>query len=235
VETTRANLLRYRFGTIEQMANHLHVLEGRTLFFYRHERLLLDGGAKVLVELALSSSEQVVTLRGAVLSRASTTDGGQAGMWLEFPDARLAKLLDQGPTALSNRKHKRLGCDLVIEVRQGRNPYLGRIVDVSMGGIRVVGAAQLHLRSEVELRLVSPEEGMPADLGRAQVMRSDRKSGESGLRFLREDRITRVASGKLFQMVQVGWNKVPEVAHPPLCCQGGHMLEPPLPHMKTRT
>jgi len=53
VETTRANLLRYRFGTIEQMANHLHVVEGRTLFFYRHERLLLEGGAKVVIELAL--------------------------------------------------------------------------------------------------------------------------------------------------------------------------------------
>ncbi len=182
-----------------------------------------------------SSSEQVVSLRGAVLSRASTTEGGQAGMWLEFPDARLAKRLDLGPSARSYRKHKRLGCDLVVEVRQGRNPYLGRIVDVSMGGIRIVGAALLHLRSKMELRLVSPEEGMPADLGRAQVMRSDRKSGESGLRFLREDRTTRLASSKLFQMVQEGWSKAPEVTHPPLCCQDGHVLEPPLPHMKTRT
>jgi hypothetical protein len=29
-------------------------------------------------------------------------------------------------------------------------------------------------------------------------------------------------------------NKTQEVAHSPLCCVSGHVLEPPLPHMKNR-
>jgi hypothetical protein len=234
VETKQTSLLRYRFGTQEQMGNHLHVVEGRTLFFIRDEKTLLEPGTRVVIDLSMSSSEQGTTLRGAVLSRAGV-EGGQAGLWIEFPDARLARRLDQGAAALAQRKQKRLGCDLLVEVRQGRKPYIGRMVDLSQSGARIVGAMGLHPRSEVELRLMGPEKGMPSELGRAQVMRADDKSGEAGLRFLREDRVARVASSKLFQMVQEAWAKAPEVTHPPLCCQDGHVLEPPLPHMKSRS
>jgi hypothetical protein len=235
METPQTTLLRYRFGDMEQMANHLHVIEGRTIFFYRQEKTTLEGGTRVVVEFSLSSSEQVTTLRGSVLSRAGGGEGGQVGLWIEFPDARLAKKLDQGASALNQRKHQRLGCDLLVEVRQGRNPYLGRMVDLSIGGARIVGAMGLVVNSEVEIRLMAPAPGMPGELGRAVVMRADPKSGDSGVRFLREDRIARVASSKLFQAVQEAWAKAPEAGHPPLCCQGGHVLEPPLPHMKTRT
>jgi hypothetical protein len=54
------------------------------------------------------------------------------------------------------------------------------------------------------------------------------------VRFLRSDVTARVAAGKLYAAVQEGWANAPEMAHPPICCQGGRLLEPPLPHMKTR-
>jgi hypothetical protein len=59
--------------------------------------------------------------------------------------------------------------------------------------------------------------------------------GDLGVRFVRSDVIARVASGKLYSAMQQSWTKAPEVAHSPLCCKGGHVLEPPLPHMKGRT
>ena len=35
MDSRAASLLKYRFGNMQQMHNHLHVVEGRTLFFYR--------------------------------------------------------------------------------------------------------------------------------------------------------------------------------------------------------
>src|SRR5438034_3046773 len=120
------------------MQNHLHVVEGRTLFFYRDGKGGLPGGARVVVEFSFGDSEQVSAVRGNVLGRVEG-EGGQAGMWIEFPDARLARKVDQGAAAIGQRKQKRLGCDLLVEVRQGRKPFIGRMVDVSMGGARIVG------------------------------------------------------------------------------------------------
>jgi hypothetical protein len=231
VEALKSSLVKYRFGDLAQMQNHLHVVEGRTLFFYRDCKGTLPGGSRVVVEFAFANSEQVSALRGNVLGRVEG-EGGQAGMWIEFPDARLAKKADQGVAAMASRKQKRLGCDLLVEVRQGRKPFLGRMIDVSMGGVRIVGAVGLRSGTEVELRLMAPDTNFPSNLGRADVMRSD--TNEAGLRFVRNDPVARVASNKLFQAVQQAWAKAPELSHPPLCCQGGHVLEPPLPHMKSR-
>ena len=55
-----------------------------------------------------------------------------------------------------------------------------------------------------------------------------------GTKLVRSDPTARIASGKLFLAVQEAWNKAPELMHPALCCKGGHVLEPPLPHMKHR-
>jgi len=90
-------------------------------------------------------------------------------------------------------------------------------------------------RTEAELRLMAPEEGFPSILGRAEVVRVDANAGDAGVRFVRTDSTARTASNKLFQEVQRAWSAAPELSHPSLCCQGGLVLEPPLPHMKTRT
>ena len=54
-----------------------------------------------------------------------------------------------------------MGCDLLVEVRQARMPFLGRMVDVSLGGARIVGAVGLRPHHEVEIRLMGSEEGFP--------------------------------------------------------------------------
>jgi hypothetical protein len=231
LETPQAALLKYRFGNIAQMQNHLHVVDGRTLFFYRDGKGELPGGARVLLEFSFADSEQVSALRGNVLGRVEG-EGGQVGMWIEFPDGRLAKKADQGASAMSGRKQRRLGCDLLVEVKQGRKPFIGHMVDVSLGGARLVGTVGLRAGADVELRLMAPEKNFPVELGRADVMRAD--ASDAGVRFVRTDTIARVASTKLFQAVQQAWAGAPELTHPPICCRNGHVLEPPLPHMKSR-
>ena len=227
--------LKYRFGDLTQMKNHLHVVEGRTLLFYRDPKLPLPGGSRVVVELSLATSEQVSTVRGAVVALVEAAESaGNAGLWLEVPDARLAKRIDQeGPTGLSSRLQRRLGCDFVVEVRSGQVPFLGRMIDVSMSGARISGAVGLRAGGQVEMRLLGGEPPLPSLLGRCDVIRAE-PSGDTGVRFVRSDPTARIASGKLFLAVQEAWNKAPELMHPALCCKGGHVLEPPLPHMKHR-
>ena len=90
-----ATLLKYRFGDYQHMQNHLHVKEGRTLFFYPDPRTTVTLGARVVIEFSLGASDQVSTLRGAVLARFDG-EGEQSGLWIEFPDARLARKIVTG-------------------------------------------------------------------------------------------------------------------------------------------
>jgi hypothetical protein len=133
---------------------------------------------------------------------------------------------------MAGRKQKRLGCDLLVEVKMARTPMMGRILDVSLGGARIAGAQAVRPGFEVELRLMAPEKGYPPLLGRAEVVRGEQ--GDMAIRFHRADPVARVASSKLFQAVQQSWAAAPELSHPPVCCKDGHVLEPPLPHMKKR-
>jgi hypothetical protein len=223
-----AILLRYRFDDLAQMNNHLHVNNGRTLFFFREPRASLESGARVVIELSFANSEQVTTLRGSVIARVEGK--GSAGAWLEFPDSRLAKRIDsRGAMALAHRAQRRLGCDLMVEMKWGAVASLGRMVDVSLTGARVLGATGVHLDNDVQLRVVGAQPPIPSDLCRAHVARAD-NGGDIGLRFLRDDSGSRVAASKLFQAVQASWSKALEIAHSPLCCKNGNILEPPMPH-----
>jgi len=136
VEKQPATLLRVRFGDLPQLQNHLHVVDGRTVFFFREAAARLQGADRVVVEFSVATSEQVSTLRGTVLGRG---EGGQVGAWIEFPDAKLAKRVERGAEALATRQHQRVMCDLTVEVKQGRQPFLARMMDVSMGGARSWG------------------------------------------------------------------------------------------------
>jgi PilZ domain len=223
-------LLKYRFGDLAQMNNHLHVIDGRTLLFYRGNKPPLTGGQRVVVELSLVSSEQVTALRGSVLALEGDTS---SGVWIEFPDAKLSKRLAQGgAAAITARQQRRVGCDIMVELKQGKLPLLGRMVDVSVAGARIVGPSGLARNTDVEMRIMGARPPLPSMLGKAQVTRSE-SSGEIGVRFLRTDPTARVASGKLMQAVQQEWLKAPELTHSPLCCQNGTVLEPPLPRLRT--
>jgi hypothetical protein len=230
VDHRAAALLRYRFDELPQLQRHLHVADTRTLLFYRDPRLALSGGARVLVEVAFSRTEQVSTLRGTVLGR---VEGTMSGLWLEFADSRFVKKADQGMEAMAQRKRKRLGCDLMVELRQGQSTTMGRLIDMSLTGGRVAGVNGLRPGVQLEVRLMMPAAGLSAALGKAEVVRAE--AGDAGLSFLRTDPASRVAASKLFQHVQDLWSRATEVTHPPICCQGGIVLEPPLPHMKGRS
>jgi len=240
VEKQPAVLLKARFGDLSQLQNHLRVVDGRTVFFFREATSRLKGGERVVVEFSVSSSEQMSTLRGAVLGRVEAGEGTQTGAWIEFPDAKLAKRLEHGTTKLA-RQHQRVSCDLLVEVNPGRRPFLARMMDVSMGGARLlgatasrVGAVPLRAGATVALKLVGAEPPFPSDLGRADVVRIDPSSGEMAVRWLRSDAEVRLSSTKLIDAARRSWTQAQEMIHAPPCCRNGHVLDPPMPSLKRR-
>jgi hypothetical protein len=233
-------LLKARFGDAAQMQKHLHVVEGRTVLFFREASARLLGGERVIVELSVGSSEQVSTLRGTVLGRVDG-EGGQAGAWIEFPDAKLAKRLERGATAVGMRQHQRVTCDLLVEVKQGRHSFLARMMDVSMGGARIlgataprIGAMPLRAGSTVELRIMGNVAPFPADLGRGEVVRIDPHTGELAVRWIRSDPVVRVASLKLIDAARSAWSQAQQMVHGPACCGDRGVLDPPTPVLKRR-
>jgi hypothetical protein len=241
VEKQPASLLKVRFGTFSELQNHLHVVGGRTVFFFRETAARLQGGERVVIEFSFATSEQISTLRGSVLGRAETAEGGHNGAWIEFPDAKLAKRLERGAEGIATRQHQRLPCDLLVEVKQGRHPFLARMMDVSMGGARIlgasavrVGATPLRAGTGVEIRIVGAEPPVPEDLGRADLVRVDANTGELAVRWVRSDPVVRVASMKLIDAIRRSWAQALQMVHAPPCCRLGRANDPPMPTMKRR-
>ena len=236
-----ANLLKVRFADLSHLQGHLHVIEGRTLFFFREVAPRLVGGDRVVVEFSLANSEQVSTLRGSVLGRVDVADGSQTGAWIEFPDTKLAKRLERDTTALATRKHQRVVCDLMVEVRQGPHSFLARLMDVSMGGARIlgataprIGAMPLRAGGAVTLKLSGTAPAFPTELGRADVVRTDESTGELAVRWVRSDPVVRASSLKLIDAVRRSWAQAEVMTHAPPCCQKGQVLDPPMPALRGR-
>ena len=241
MERQAATLLKVRFADLSHLQNHLHVVEGRTLFFFREAAPRLVGADRVVIEFSLANSEQVSTLRGSVLGRVDVADGSQTGAWIEFPDAKLARRLERGTTALATRQHQRVICDLLVEVRQGPHSFLARLMDVSMGGARIVGATvprigamPLRAGGTVILKLAGVIPPFPTDLGRADVVRTDKNTGELAVRWVRSDPVVRASSLKLIDGVRRSWGQATEMTHAPPCCQKGRVLDPPMPALRGR-
>jgi hypothetical protein len=241
VEKQPASLLKVRFANLSELQNHLHVVDGRTVFFFREAAARLHGGERVVVEFSLATSEQVSTLRGSALGRVETAEGGHTGAWIEFPDAKLAKRLERGAEAIATRQHQRLACDLLVEVRQGRRPFLARMMDVSIGGARLLGATAVRVGATpirpgtaVGLRVVGAQLPVPADLGRADVVRVDLNTGELAVRWVRSDPVVRAASMKLIDAIRGSWEQAQQMVHGPPCCRMGRANDPPMPTMKRR-
>ena len=222
-ELRRELLLRHRFETLAQVREHLHVQDGRSLFYFRDTNLNAQGGDRALLEI--STSEQQMLLRGAVVSR------DLSGFWLDFPDGRLARRLGEG--ALSQRRQRRVPMDLLVDLRS-RTSRVGRILDVSMGGARVGGVEGISAGQEVTLRLLSSLAEVPNALGRAEVLRAG--DGELALRFVRSDPPTRIAATRLLAAAQKAWAASIELPHAPGCCgKSGLLLEPPMPRLPKPT
>jgi hypothetical protein len=126
-------------------------------------------------------------------------------------------------------------------VRQGRHAFLARMMDVSMGGARIlgataprIGAMPLRAGAAVELRVMSAVAPFPSDLGRADVARTDAQTGELAVRWVRSDPVVRAASLKLIDAARFAWGQAQQMVHAPACCQSGGLLDPPTPLLKRR-
>jgi len=216
----RPVLLRYRFRTPAQLRNHLHLADGRTLFFYRDPHTELGFGDRVFLEIGFDESEHKVLLRGSVLS---SLQGTTPGVWLEFPETHLARTSLHGD-AVSPRKQRRLGCEAMVQVIQEDTRAIGRMVDVSMGGARIASVAGLRPEAALSLRILADDPAYPSEIGEAQLVWAE--DGEAAVRFLRNDSRTRMATMRLFSAVQEEWAEVEEATHPPICCQFGVHLDP---------
>jgi hypothetical protein len=115
------------------------------------------------------------------------------------------------------------------------------MMDVSMGGARIlgaiaprIGAMPLRPGGSVELRIIGPLAPLPADLGRAEVVRRDVHTGEAGGSLGASDPVVRVASLKLIDAARAAWVQAQQMVHAPPCCVNGGMLDPPTPVLKRR-
>lgn len=224
-----AALLRYRFDDSAQLSRHLHLAEGRIVFFYGDRNAGLQGAGPVALEIGIGQEREVGTLRGSVLAR---VEGNTGGAWLQFPDVRLFRKLQDGSVNLTSRRQRRLACDLMVEIRHAGQPCLGRLLDISLEGAKIIGVPNLRGNAPIFARLAAPERGWPSTLGVAKVVRTS--GSEVGVQFNRDDESSRAATGRLYELVQASWAAARDIKHSPLCCQQGRLLEPPFPHIRTR-
>jgi hypothetical protein len=115
------------------------------------------------------------------------------------------------------------------------------MMDVSMGGARILGATApriggmpLRPGGPVELRIVGSVAPFPGDLGRGEVARTDANTGELVVRWVRSDPVVRGASLKLIDAARTAWGQAQQMVHAPTCCRTGGVLDPPMPLLKRR-
>lgn len=225
-EVVRTTLLRHRFASVEQLKAHLHLVEGRSLLFFRDPTLTLAAGTPVRLEMTLANSEQTRVVRASMVARAEGL-----GLWLAMPNARFAR--DVRDRGLLPRRGRRLEADRPVRVRSASgSESLVTLLDLSLAGARIGGGLprSMATQSELEIRCASLELGQPPGLGHATVVWVE--DGEAGLRFDRATPASRVAVGKLFQSLQKEWERARTIDHLPHCCVGGALLDPPLPRLR---
>ncbi len=128
------------------------------------------------------------------------------------------------------RLFRRVSTDLMIRVqRPGLSPSMGRLVEVSAGGARVVGGGGRWAPGDEVI--ISELSGPPL---RGNIIRS--RDGEMAIQFLRSDATTRRNGVKLVDAALQRWNDARESRHPAACgCQnGGALFEPLLPRAAHR-
>lgn len=223
----RNALLRHRFDSVAQLKAHLHVVDGRSLLFFRDPGLDLVPGATVRLEMTLANSEQTRVVRASLVSRAEGM-----GLWLAMPDSRFAR--DVHDRGLLPRRGRRLEADRPVRIRgAGGAESLVTLFDLSMAGARIGGGLpkSLAVGNELEIRCAFLEVGQPSELGRATVVWVE--EGEAGVQFDRANPACRLSVGKLFQSLQKEWEKARTIDHLAQCCVNGALLDPPLPRLRT--
>jgi hypothetical protein len=217
------------FEDAEQIRRHLHVVDGQTLLFFPDDGVKLLGGDRTLVEITIPRRAISTALRGILHSRAGPP---HSGVWLQFPEARLAQFLERGDK-FPDRKHQRVPVDWPAELRplSGAQGLVARMLDLAPGGARLSGCEGLRAGVDVRVRVLGAVRDA-VEIGTARVLRNT--SGEAALRFARNEPAARGAITRLFDIARAGWEKAREVQHPPHCCKPD-VFEPALPRLRARS
>jgi hypothetical protein len=216
--TTR---LRYRFENLTQAQAHVRDVEGRTLFFYRDDKLRILPYAPVCMEWNFDDPQSPSRLlHGWVVG---SLEG--SGTWIEMLDIR--PLYELAP---QSRASPRLGCDVLVDVRGAGRIETGRMLDVSTGGARIGGISGMPLREYLEIRMISPDRLTFHDLSYGYVAWTE--GSEMGVEFDRLDSIGRSAVTRLLSETELGWARAWEACHPVFCCNGKGVIEPEPPRLR---
>ncbi|MGZ6142779.1 MAG: PilZ domain-containing protein [Myxococcales bacterium] len=217
--------LRYRFANLQQAHAHVREVEGRNLFFYRDDKLRILPYAPVCLEWSFSDGGTAPRLmHGWVVG---SLEG--SGTWLELHDTRPIRELS--PTEYT-RKSRRMGCDVMVEVRGGGRIEAGRMLDLSDGGARIGGISGMPLREHVEIRLLSQDRLTFHDLSFGYVTWTE--GSELGVQFDRLDSIGRSAVTRLVAGTEAHWERAWEAFHPLFCCSGKGVIEPEPPRLRRK-
>ena len=132
------------------------------------------------------------------------------------------------------RKTPRHGCDAPVQARSEHRVASGRLLDVSAGGARILGADGFAAGDCVELRLLAPDGPTFHDLSYALVVWV--ADGQMGVQFDRSDIVGRHAVARLLTRNEELWDSAWEGLHPPACCVGGGgVMDPEPPRLERRT
>jgi len=219
--------LRYRLATLSQARAHVRQREGRALFFFAESegKPAVRPRTRVCLELCFDDDEPSRLLHGVAVA---AVEG--RGIWLELLDVRPVREL--APTEYT-RKHRRMGCDLLVELRGEGRIETGRMLELSNGGARIRGLSGMMVNERVELRLLSADKKASRELSGAFVAWAE--SGEIGVRFDRLDSNSRNAVSRLVAHAEASWSRPLEASHPPGCCGPEGPLDPPFPDVAAFT
>jgi hypothetical protein len=217
--------LRYRFASLAQARAHVHEVDGRSLFFYRDDKLSILPYAPVMLECRFESDEPPRMVHGWVLG---AVEGN--GTWIELLGTR--SLRELAPTEYT-RRWPRLGCDLLVEVSSPGRIDTGRLLDLSNGGGRIAGVFGLAAKQPVDIRLLGGDRLTFRDLSRAFVTWTD--VDEIGVQFDLLDSSNRAAVGLVVRETEELWARAWEAFHPPFCCAAGGAVDPEPPHLRPRS
>jgi hypothetical protein len=210
-------LVRCRFDTLEQLAQHLHVMPSATLLFLPEPRIANARVRTVLVELSVRETRQQTVVRGEPAGQAHENP---PGAWLELSEHHLPRLA-RPPGPLMARRDQRVSGDQLLKLRgQFGEQVIARLLDVGAGGLCVRAPRELMTGDIYLVRLLDVPPSR-ADLGPAQVVRA--RGAEAGLRF--------VAPGSVQVIRYIGslretWLRATDLQHHPRCCKDG---VPPAP------
>jgi hypothetical protein len=221
----RANTrLRYRFSTLAQAHAHIRHVEGRSLFFFRDDKLRLLPYAPVCLEWSFEEGIPSRVLHGWVIG---SLEG--SGTWIELLDTRPVHAVSP---AEFTRGSRRMGCDALVELRTESRIDTGRMYDLSSGGARIGGIAGMAVKDYVEIRLLSPDRLTFHDLSFGHVSWTD--GSELGVQFDKADSIGRSAVTRLIATTEADWGRAWESFHPSFCCSGKGVIEPEPPRLRRK-